>query len=98
MARIWTDEAKAQHADIMRAKIYEWQPWKRSTGARTPEGKAISSQNRVKSLERARQRIADAKKALRDAEAEHTRLTGRDTVSPVSQLLAEMERLIKIRR
>ncbi len=94
MPRKWTPEQKARQAEL----IGGWQPWKRSTGARTPEGKAIASQNRVKSLERAKQRIADAKKALRDAEAEHTRLTGRDTVSPVSQLLAEMQRLIKIRR
>lgn len=94
MPRKWTPEQKARQAEL----IGSWQPWKQSTGARTPEGKAIASQNRVKSLERARQRIADAKKALRDAEAEHTRLTGRDMVSPASQLLAEMERLIKIRR
>ena len=94
MPRIWTDEQKAEQA----AKIGRWKPWLWSTGARTPEGKAIASQNRVKSLERARQRIADAKKALRDAEAEHTRLTGRDTVSPVSLLVEEMQRLIKIRR
>ena len=94
MPRVWTDEQKAEQA----AKIGRWKPWLSSTGARTPEGKAIASQNRVKSLERAKQRIADARKVLRDAEAEHTRLTGRDTVSPVSQLLAEMQRLIKIRR
>ncbi len=78
MARIWTDQAKAQHAVIMRAKIYDWQPWKHSTGARTPEGKAMSAQNRAKSLAAAKQRIDDAKKALRDAMAEHSRLTGRE--------------------
>ena len=98
MARIWTDEAKARHADIMRTKIYAWQPWKHSTGARTPEGKAIASQNRAKSLERAKQRIAEARKALREAEDEHIRLTGRDTVSAASQLLAEMKQLIKFLR
>ena len=94
MPRKWTPEQKARQAEL----ICGWQPWKQSTGARTPEGKAIASQNRVKSLERARQRIADAKKALRDAEDEHTRLTGRDTVSAASPLPAEMQQLIKFRR
>lgn len=85
MARLWTPEARAQHAVIMRSKIYEWQPWKHSTGARTPEGKAISAQNRAKSLERAKQRIEDAKKALRDAEAEHIRLTGNESLERIQQ-------------
>ena len=26
----------------------QWQPWKYSTGARTPQGKAVSSQNAFK--------------------------------------------------
>jgi len=40
-ARHWTPEQRAQQA----AKITQWQPWTKSTGARTPEGKAVSSQN-----------------------------------------------------
>ena len=40
-ARHWTPEQRAQQA----AKISQWQPWTKSTGARTPEGKAVSSQN-----------------------------------------------------
>jgi hypothetical protein len=28
--------------------IKKWQPWKHSTGARTPQGKAVSSQNAFK--------------------------------------------------
>lgn len=94
MARDWTPEARARQAELIRT----WQPWKHSTGARTPQGKAMSAQNRAKSLAAAKQRIEDARKALRDAEAEHTRLTGRDTVSPFAQLAAEMDRLVKIRR
>ncbi|MHB1677348.1 MAG: hypothetical protein ACYCSS_07400 [Sulfuriferula sp.] len=39
--RKWTPEQKAEQA----AKIRSWKPWTRSTGARTPEGKAIISQN-----------------------------------------------------
>ncbi|BBP01466.1 hypothetical protein [Sulfuriferula nivalis] len=94
MARNWTPEARAKQSELIRT----WKPWKRSTGARTPQGKAISAQNRVKSLAAAKQRIEDARKALREAEAEHTRLTGRDTVSPFAQLATEMNRLAKIRR
>jgi hypothetical protein len=28
--------------------IKSWQPWKRSTGAKTPEGKAVSKMNAIK--------------------------------------------------
>ncbi len=90
----WTEAAKQRQREL----IHSWQPWQHSTGARTPEGKVIASQNRARSLARAKQRLADARKALREAEDEHTRLTGRDTVSAASQLLAEMKRLIKNRR
>jgi hypothetical protein len=41
LARHWTPEQRAQQS----AKIRQWQPWTRSTGARTPEGKAVSSRN-----------------------------------------------------
>jgi pantothenate synthetase len=41
MARQWTTEQREKQA----AMIRQWQPWQHSTGARTPEGKAISSQN-----------------------------------------------------
>lgn len=43
-ARYWTPEQRAQQS----AKIRQWQPWTRSTGARTPEGKAVSSRNAYK--------------------------------------------------
>lgn len=43
-ARQWTPEQRAKQA----AKIRQWQPWTRSTGARTPEGKAASSRNAYK--------------------------------------------------
>jgi hypothetical protein len=39
--KAWTDEQKAKQS----ALIHNWQPWKKSTGAKTPEGKAISSMN-----------------------------------------------------
>lgn len=44
MARQWTSEQRAKQA----AMIRQWQPWTKSTGARTPEGKAASSRNAYK--------------------------------------------------
>jgi hypothetical protein len=40
-ARKWTIEQRAKQAE----KIRDWQPWRHSTGARTPEGKARVAQN-----------------------------------------------------
>jgi hypothetical protein len=39
--KVWTAEQKAKQA----AAIHNWQPWKKSTGAKTPEGKTVSSMN-----------------------------------------------------
>lgn len=44
MANGWTPERRAQQAEMIR----QWQPWIRSTGALTPEGKAASSRNAYK--------------------------------------------------
>ena len=44
MANAWTPERKARQALL----IQNWQPWNKSTGARTPEGKAVSSRNAYK--------------------------------------------------
>jgi len=52
-ARKWTDEQKAKQA----ALIHNWQPWNNSTGAKTPEGKAISSMNAHSGYFRRRQRF-----------------------------------------
>ena len=43
-ARHWTAEQRAQQS----AKIRQWQPWDKSTGARTQKGKAVSAQNAFK--------------------------------------------------
>lgn len=58
MPRHWTAEQKAKQS----ALIHSWRPWTKSTGAKTAEGKAISSQNvivgkrnRQKALEQALQ-------------------------------------------
>jgi hypothetical protein len=37
----WSDERRARMAEMVRT----WAPWKRSTGPRSPEGKARSSRN-----------------------------------------------------
>ena len=39
--RHWTVEERSKQSQL----IQNWQPWNKSTGARTPEGKAISSRN-----------------------------------------------------
>ena len=41
MAAGWTAERRARQA----ALIKTWKPWSRSTGPRTPEGKATASMN-----------------------------------------------------
>lgn len=40
----WTPERRARQAALIRA----WKPWERSTGPRTPEGKAKASRNAYK--------------------------------------------------
>jgi len=40
----WTAERRARQAML----IHTWQPWKKSTGPRTPEGKSKSSRNAYK--------------------------------------------------
>lgn len=37
----WTLEARRRQAELIRT----WQPWTRSTGPKTADGKAVSSQN-----------------------------------------------------
>ena len=39
--RHWTAEERLKQSQL----IQNWQPWNKSTGARTAEGKAISSRN-----------------------------------------------------
>ena len=52
-ARKWTDEQKSAQS----AAIRTWQPWKHSTGAKTAEGKAISSMNALRGYFRRRARF-----------------------------------------
>jgi hypothetical protein len=45
MAYGWTPERKTRQEAVL---IQSWKLWDKSTGARTPEGKAISSRNAYK--------------------------------------------------
>ena len=44
MANGWTLERKAKQSQL----IQQWKPWERSTGAKSIEGKAVSSRNAFK--------------------------------------------------
>jgi hypothetical protein len=48
-AKRWTPEARLKQS----AKIKDWQPWTKSTGAKTEQGKATSSLNACKGYQRA---------------------------------------------
>ena len=71
MARTWTDEQKARQA----ALIHSWQPWTRSTGARTPEGKAVSSKNVLVGNVNRAAALAIAKQELKAAEMKVAKLS-----------------------
>jgi hypothetical protein len=70
-ARQWTDEQRAKQS----AMIRQWQPWKHSTGARTPEGKAVSSQNVVVGQRKRQQAIEQATQELEAALAKLRKLS-----------------------
>ena len=70
--RVWTDEQKAQQS----AAIQRWKPWTKSTGARTPEGKAIVSQNVRVGQRRRQAAIEQAMQELNAAKAKVLMLTG----------------------
>lgn len=72
-ARHWTDEQRAHQA----AKIRQWQPWKHSTGARTPEGKAVSAQNVLVGKRNRQLALEQAKQELNAALAKVQRLSSK---------------------
>lgn len=51
----WTPERRSRQAEM----IHRWQPWKHSTGAKTPEGKAKSSRNAFRFTIRKLRRFSD---------------------------------------
>lgn len=52
MVKGWTLERRQRQAELIR----QWQPWKQSTGPRTPEGKATASRNAFTGGDMARMR------------------------------------------
>lgn len=44
MANGWTEQRKQRQREL----IQTWKPWEKSTGAKTPQGKARSSRNAYK--------------------------------------------------
>lgn len=65
----WTPERRAKQAENIR----RWKPWKKSTGPRTPEGKARSSRNADRGVAAMEARILEARLRVRSrfiAEAE----------------------------
>jgi hypothetical protein len=73
MSSQWTPERRAKQAEA----IKRWRPWERSTGPRTPEGKAAAAANGAKawphsgaraSLRELRRLLREQREALRELE------------------------------
>ena len=62
--RHWTPEERLKQSKAIRS----WKPWERSTGAKSPQGKAISSKNATKNGDSAyvRELIKQMNKILRE--------------------------------
>jgi hypothetical protein len=71
MARKWNDQQKKQQSE----KIRQWMPWLCSTGARTREGKAITSQNAALGKRKKQAAIEQAKQELIAAQVKLWKLT-----------------------
>lgn len=75
MARVWTNEQRARQAALIRT----WKPWTRATGARTPEGKAVSSKNVLRGNANRAAALVIAKQELQVAKAKVAKLSrGKD--------------------
>ena len=72
----WTPERKARQAEAIR----RWQPWARSTGPKTAEGKAISSRNADKGVHREEERAMDRRSRARLRFIKH--LIARNGIKP----------------
>lgn len=87
MPRIWTDEQKARQAALIR----RWKPWTRSTGARTPEGKRISSMNVLVGNANREKALVLAKAELRAAELKVAKLS-RGKINPwIDSIMRELK-------
>ena len=72
----WTPERRAKQAEA----ISRWQPWARSTGPKTAEGKAVSSRNADKGVHREEERAHDRQFRARLRFLKH--LIARDGIKP----------------
>ena len=70
MANGWTRERRARQSEAIR----HWQPWTRSTGPRTLEGKARSSRNRYQGDTRGM--LREVRRLLRELDASLEELGG----------------------
>lgn len=86
MARTWTDEQKAKQS----ALIHRWQPWTHSTGARTPEGKKISSMNVLVGNANRAAALEIAKQELKAVQAKIDRLTRGKEVAWFDKLMLDL--------
>ena len=68
MVNGWTLERRERQAELIR----QWQPWKQSTGPKTPEGKATASRNAWQGGHRAQ--LRELTKALNAELAEMRRI------------------------
>ena len=80
MANGWTEERRARQA----AEIRRWKPWEKSTGPKTPEGKARVARNAYTGGRR--EELRQLSRLLRE-------LRERDDADPF-EVFGEMERLI----
>lgn len=83
MARHWTDAQKARQAALIRS----WKPWEKSTGARTPEGKAICSRNVLVGNENRAKALAIAQQELKAAELKVMKLSRYKIIPWVDRML-----------
>lgn len=75
-AGAWTPERRAKQAEVIRRN----KPWEKSTGPRTPEGKAVSSRNADKGGHREEARAMDRRSRARLRFFKH--LIARDGIKP----------------
>ena len=93
-AKGWTPERGAKQAQ----KIHDWQPWTRSTGAKTAEGKKRSSQNAFNGAVRPKVRSLKATlkqvKETTDEALKH--MHGMNYYDLVDDAFEKMERAIEL--
>lgn len=73
MARHWTPDERQRQREL----IAGWQPWKQSTGAKTPAGKAIISQNVIRGQLKRQAAIEQARAQIEALQAKVRKLRTR---------------------